>query len=68
MITRTHVRNKEKNQSPRLYIQCVAGPTFNSLDSRKQFVKDIVVVFAEAEAFPIEKMTKLHPFLYGCWI
>uniref|UniRef100_A0A3Q1EWG6 Uncharacterized protein n=1 Tax=Acanthochromis polyacanthus TaxID=80966 RepID=A0A3Q1EWG6_9TELE len=41
---------------------CITASTFKSSDSRKEFIEDFVVMCAEAD-IPLEKMTKLHPFL-----
>ncbi|XP_036978819.1 uncharacterized protein LOC119033181 [Acanthopagrus latus] len=41
---------------------CITASIFKSSDSRKEFVEDFVAVCAEAD-IPLEKMTKLRPFL-----
>uniref|UniRef100_A0A3Q1CDI6 Uncharacterized protein n=1 Tax=Amphiprion ocellaris TaxID=80972 RepID=A0A3Q1CDI6_AMPOC len=65
-LSKSHVRNKEKfnnNASKTTSLQtCIAASTFKSSDSRKEFIEDFVAVCAEAD-IPLEKMTKLHPFL-----
>ncbi|KAI3371826.1 hypothetical protein L3Q82_006678 [Scortum barcoo] len=65
IVSKSHVRNKEKynNASETTSLQtCITASTFKSSDSRKEFIEDFVAMCAEAD-IPLEKMTKLRPFL-----
>uniref|UniRef100_A0A3P8SXZ6 U1-type domain-containing protein n=1 Tax=Amphiprion percula TaxID=161767 RepID=A0A3P8SXZ6_AMPPE len=66
IVSKSHVRNKEKfnnNASKTTSLQtCITASTFKSSDSRKEFIEDFVAMCAEAD-IPLEKMTKLRPFL-----
>ncbi|KAK9976412.1 hypothetical protein ABG768_021617 [Culter alburnus] len=63
----SHVKNKEKyndktSKATTSLQTCITAAAFKSSDSRKEFVEDFVAMCAEAD-IPLEKMTKLHPFL-----
>nr|XP_055073537.1 CGG triplet repeat-binding protein 1-like [Misgurnus anguillicaudatus] len=66
LLSKTHMKNKEKHKTASkatTSIQmCITADAFKSSDARKEFVEDFVAVCTEAD-IPLEKMTKLRPFL-----
>uniref|UniRef100_A0A3Q1GAW2 U1-type domain-containing protein n=1 Tax=Acanthochromis polyacanthus TaxID=80966 RepID=A0A3Q1GAW2_9TELE len=70
IVSKSHVRNKEKfnnNASKTMSLQtCITASSFKSSDSRKELIEDFAAMCAEAD-IPLEKMTKLRPFLLKHW-